>query len=285
MKLVALMPCRNEDWVIGLSLRVVLKWANEAVVLLHSCTDDSKKIVSDIANENPSRVHVLENSDLVWREMEQRQQMLDYARSIGSTHIAITDADEVLTGNLLGSTAEQIKSLPSGGLMQTRMLCAWRSLTDYRSGNSVWSNRYDLALAFHDNPNIRWSAKNDGYDHHQRNPLGSRPAFQYSGLGGVIHLQFANWDRLVAKHALYKMSERVKFQSKNIESIDRLYNLALDENGLQTTKMQDEIWGPYSDLLKYIDMDKTPWQIAECERLMKEHGKGTFEGLNLFGVV
>ena len=81
------------------------------------------------------------------------------------------------------------------------------------------------------------------------------------------------------------MSERVKFPSKNIESIDRLYNLALDENGLQTTKMQDEIWGPYSDLLKYIDMDKTPWQIAECERLMKEHGKGTFEGLNLFGVV
>ena len=51
MKLIGLMPVRNETWCLGLTLRAALMWCDEMVVWLHACTDDSKRITQDIAKE------------------------------------------------------------------------------------------------------------------------------------------------------------------------------------------------------------------------------------------
>jgi hypothetical protein len=36
--------------------------------------------------------------------------------------------------------------------------------------------------------------------------------------------------------------------------------------------------------MKYLDVDAEPWQEAEVRRLVAEHGRETFAGLDLFGV-
>ena len=54
MKLVGMMACRNDSWVIGLSLRVALMWCDEVVVLLHACTDRSEDIVREVNKETPN---------------------------------------------------------------------------------------------------------------------------------------------------------------------------------------------------------------------------------------
>ena len=100
-----------------------------------------------------------------------------------------------------------------------------------------------------------------------------------------MHLQFADWRRLTAKHARYKMMERVKYPNKPVSEIDRMYSLALDEAGLQVADVPAEWWQGYEQIRQYIDLNAEPWQEQECKRLWMEHGAEAFHGLNLFGVV
>src|SRR5690348_12957855 len=102
MKLIGLMPVRNEAWCLGLTLRVALMWCDEVVVFLHACTDRSFEIVREIREEaGVDRVALSVYSNPIWNEMLHRQWMLLQARDHGATHIAIIDADEILTGDLL----------------------------------------------------------------------------------------------------------------------------------------------------------------------------------------
>lgn len=282
MKITALMPARNESWVIGASLRIVLEWADAAVVLLHASTDETKDIVNQIKAET-GRVTVLEENDTTWREMRQRHRLLEAARSGGATHMAITDADEILTANLAGTIRDQIRSLPPGACLHVGMPCLWRSLDMYRVGRSVWANRRDLVLAFRDHPSLCWREVN-GYDHHNRAPQASRLGVVSSAPGGVMHLQFASWRRLTAKHAHYKMMERAKYPKKSIAEIDRMYSLALDESWLQVATVPKEWWTGWEKYRSLIDTDAEPWHEAACRALWSQHGPRAFDGLNLFGV-
>ena len=285
MKLIALMPARNESWVIGLSLRVALRWCDEAVVLDHASTDKTPAILAEIAEEHPGRVTVLTEPDGTWREMAHRQRLLDAARGRGATHCALVDADEVLTGDLLAHVRPAIERLPAGNYLRTRMLAMWRGIDRYRDDRSVWSNRDDLALAFPVGPGIGWHAAN-GYDHHHREPYGVRPGGRMlQDPGGVMHLQFASWRRLRAKHIWYQMVERVRWPQKSVSLIRSVYSQALDEAGLVSRVAPSGWWNPYLELLSLLKLEHEPWHESECRRMLKEYGPEKFFGLNMFGVI
>ncbi len=278
------MAVRNESWVIGASARIALKWLDRLVVLNHASTDESGDIIEAIAAEHPGRVTIIAENDPTWREMTHRQRMLQEARKLKATHVAVCDADEVLTGNLLGSIRDNIAQLPPGSTITVGMPCMWRSVDRYRTDGKLWANRFDLTLAFADAPSLSWAAAN-GYDHHQRDPKGSRPGLRgYRMDGGVMHLQWSSWRRLVAKHALYKIMERLKYPQKAVPVIDSMYSLALDESGLELKDAPAHWWKPYEDLRKHVDLKARPWQETEAQRLWKHHGAAAFAGLNLFGV-
>ena len=103
--------------------------------------------------------------------------------------------------------------------------------------------------------------------------------------GGVMHLQFADWRRLTAKHALYKVIERIRWPEKSVAEIDRLYNMALDESVCGVSQVPLEWWAPYLSYRHMVKIGETPWQEGECARLVKQHDPKFFRGLNLFGVV
>src|SRR2546430_2605760 len=111
MRLIGMMACRNEDWVVGLSARVALSWCDALVVLDHASTDRSVELLDEIENQYPGRLIRLSVMASEWREMEMRQSMLVAARYAGASHVAIIDADEVLTGNLTGirQTVEEMR--------------------------------------------------------------------------------------------------------------------------------------------------------------------------------
>src|SRR5262245_23758182 len=101
MRLVATLCARNEDWVLGMSARAALMWCDHVVLFNHASTDDPGEVAAQVVAEYPERVTYLSDDDPTWKEMAHRQRMLDAARAAGATHIAIVDADEVLSGNLL----------------------------------------------------------------------------------------------------------------------------------------------------------------------------------------
>ena len=286
MKICGMMPVRNEEHELGLTARVALKWCDELVVLLHECSDRSAEIVREIANET-GRVlssHVLGD----WREMEHRQQLLEDARGLGATHLAIIDADEVLTANLVPLMREIIESTPRNLILQLP-LYNLRGAIDRYHANGIWGNRI-VSVAFADNPVLHWG----GDTFHQREPIGRRLA-GYTPLrhsdGGVMHLWASSLDRLRAKHRLYRVVERVRWPQKQTSQIEKMYSWAEhgDPNNLgygtpQTWTYADvpeQWWSGYENLMTHLDLNAKPWQDAECDRIIDQHGREYFKGLRI----
>jgi hypothetical protein len=296
MKLIGMMPARNEDWCLGLSLRVALMWCDEVVVLLHACTDRSAEITLGIARECPGRVRVIA-TDGEWAEMEHRQRMLVLARSFGATHLAIIDADEILCGNLLPSMTAlntinaYLYAMRPGEILQLPGYNLRNGIDRYHS-NGVWGKRW-FSTAFADDPRLHWG----GNTFHAREPRGLelkpyRPIQQ--GQGGVMHLWGCFERRLIAKHAMYKVTERLRWPEKSVERIEREYSWAINGDPIVPSfgtpdswtyaPVPESWWAPYAHLMKYLEVDQEPWQEAEVPRLVAEHGNEKFAGLDLFGV-
>lgn len=297
MKLVGMMPVRNEAWCLGLTLRAALMWCDEMVVWLHACTDDSKRIVQDIAKET-QRVKELWCATLKWDEMAHRQHMLMHAQSMGATHLALIDADEILTGNLVGSVRPYIERLAlSGSLQVPGYYLRGDSVTQYHS-NGVWGNRI-VSLAFRNEAALHYNVKEQ---FHHTHPFGVefRP---YRPLkldeGGRMHLWGVTERRLRARHALYKVTERLRWPTKPTQDIELMYNdwRSPEDNVKHWPHMKDwgkpwtftdtprAWWEAYEPLMQYLQVDTTPWQIAEIQRLVAQHGADTFKNLDLFGIV
>lgn len=305
MKLVGMMPVRNEAWVLGLSARVALKWCDELVILDHASTDQTRDIIQDLMNENKGRIWHHRRINPLWDEMAHRQSMLECAREADATHLAIVDADEVLTANLLekfrlsdGTVAPCVKNiiqmLPRGSMLQLPGYnLRGSNPLNYYHANGVWGRRW-FSTAFVDDLRLGWS----GDKFHSREPQGInfkdyKPIEQDTG--GVMHLWGASERRLKAKHALYKLTERLRWPQKPVADIDRMYSWSIHGDpdtpayGTPSTwkyaPVPSNWWYGYGDLLKYLDIDAEPWQESECVAIIKEHGPRMFDGLDLFGVV
>ncbi len=292
MKIVAIMPVRNESWILGLTARALLKWVDELVILDHCSTDGTKQIELNLVLENRGRVKIWIEDDPVWNEMVHRQGMLEAARARGATHIVTVDADEILTGNLLPHIREMIAAIPARP-------CAVLQLPGYnlRGGieryhsTGIWAQRW-FTVAFKDQPNAGWS----GDRLHHREPFPAWNACQPVNQrdGGIMHLWGASVPRLAAKQALYKVNERIRWPHKSVREIDSYYNLAMYPAASRGTGFSDDWkyadvpaawWAGYEDLMQYLDVDAIPWQESECRRLVEEYGREKFAGLDLFGVV
>lgn len=303
MKLVGIMPVRNEDWILGFSLRVALKWCDAVCLQLHSCVDRSEDIMLAVAGEDASRVCWHSVHEVGWNEMSNRQKLLDAARWIGATHIALIDADEVLTANLLPGIRGIVEATPSSIMLDLPLYNlramgnsfavidkgvqdGWKQKMAFPNyhANGIWGQRW-IATAFEDRPELNWQ----GDQFHHREPFGcnwrrSRPIAQDGG--GVMHFWGASERRLRAKHALYKITERIRFPRKRITEIDEYYNLAIIPRKYWTFKAIRPEWiEPYGDLMRYLDVDREPWQEVESKRLYQQYGAKLFDGLDLFGVV
>jgi len=287
MKVVALMPVRNEAWVLGFSARVALMWCDEIVFASHWPEDRSHDIMNELFHEYPGRITIREDREQQWKEMEQRQMLLNCARERGATHIAIVDADEVLCGGTNPYALNGHLAVP-GQILQLPGYNLRGSLNRYHS-SGIWANRW-FSVGFSDDKRLHWG----GDKFHQREPRGMklephRPIAQ--GEGGVLHLWGVSERRLIAKHRLYRIIERLRFPDKPTSEIERMYSLATDGAADQPTWGTPETWtyaevpeswlSPYSHLLKYLDVDAEPWQTAECERLIALHGRETFKGLRI----
>lgn len=289
-KIVAILPVRNEDWVLGCSLRALLMWVDEVVVLDHSCTDDTGKIILEIAKETAPTppLHYVFSADLCWTEMRHRQLLLSDARAVGATHIVTVDADEILTGDLLPTIRDRIAELQPGTMLRLPLLNLRGSL-DRVHDTGLWGNRdANTSVAFRDEPDLYWKADADGYDHHCREPKGRtwRMPLPVNRNSGLMHLQFVNERRLKAKQYLYQLNERLRWPSRNPAAMVAMYQRTVREHLTATgtgAAVPASWWAPYAHLMPYLHVDREPWQIAECHRLIKAN-PGIEVGLDNFGL-
>lgn len=283
MQLIGLMLARNEDWVIGLSARVALRWVDQLVVLDHSSTDRTPEILRSVESEM-GRVSVIRWDDPhKWDEMSAREATLKRARELGATHCAIIDADEVLTFNALPRIRNMVEALRPGQVLDVAMIPVWGNLASFRNDSSVWSRSW-VSLGFADHPELSWKPAEDGYHHHHRMPYGVTQVIKGGRHGdhGVMHLQFANRRRLVAKHVLYRMVDHLRWPGRDsVATLNTRYDEALESPAKLSPCPKPEWWGDYDFSL--IHLDGVPWQEAEIDRLLAVHARRRFRGLDLKG--
>ena len=312
MKLICIMPVRNEAWVLGLTARAVLRWCDELIILDHCSTDRTPLIWGELLGEHPGRMAVIAKPDPTWHEMAHRQDLLEKARERGATHIVMVDADEILTGNV--AIMSRLNShLTWEKLYGTVLQLPWIQLRDsiHNMHNSgVWAEQ-QVSMAFQDSPELHWAAR-EGYDFHHRHPMG-RECIPYRPLrreqGGLMHLQMVNPRRLRAKQLLYCLTERLRWPDRElVADMVARYSLAVYGAPKQAAAgvphwaprtalrageapgpvsefatVPAEWWAPYADLMQYLDVDAEPWQLAECHRVLREN-PGIEAGLDDFGL-
>lgn len=290
MRLIGMMPCRNEDWVLGLSARAALLWCDALAILDHASTDRTAEIIDELRIEFPGRVMSFPEPNGEWHEMEQRQALLEFARQFEPTHLAIIDADEVLTGNLLDRMRIAVEAMPRGRMLQLPGYNLRGGLDRYHA-NGIWGQRW-FSVAYADDPRLGWR----GDCFHKREPSAPSIALRMmqpfgQQQGGVMHLWGASERRLRAKHAAYKMIETLRWPAKPKTLIERLYSLAFDpamnRDFAQEWHFADvpaEWWQPYGALRASVELEAVPWQEAMCRELLAEHGSDRFAGLDLLGV-
>ena len=280
MKLVCVMPVRNEAWVIGLTARAVLMWCDELVVIDHASTDATVAELMHVRNDVGPRIHKWTEPNGVWEEMRHRQRLLECARLRGATHIALIDADEILTGNLLPTIRDHIEATPSGAIFQLPWLQLREGICHVMT-SGMWGSQ-NVSTAFKDQPEFHWTA-NDGYDHHHRHPRGKPFSPHYPFMpawrgGGVMHLQFASKRRLLAKQSLYQCVERLRWPGRPMPDYVRTVR---ESEAAAVSPVPAEWWAGYEHLMQYLNVDAEPWQDRELRRLVAEHGREKFADLEL----
>jgi hypothetical protein len=307
MNLVGLMVVRNSDWCIGLTLRALLQWCDSVVVLMHNCRDETSDIVSQV-NRETKRVAALVDSAADWEEMRMRQTMLEMGRELlNATHFAIVDDDEILTGNLLdfpgpgrkSKIREHVEQTPVGSIV----MLPWLQLRPGFQGgwggrvgsaelgvmsSGMWASQM-ASTAFRDDAFYYWAAK-DGYDLHHRQPYGRVELAWHCPIGdrsaGLMHLQFASRRRLLAKQFLYQLVEQKRWPGRRSSSDVREYyaRTVHESDSAVLAPVPASWWASYSDLMKYFELDKTPWQEGECRRMIEENPR-LADGLDDFGLL
>ncbi len=281
-KIVAILPVRNEGWILSASLRALLMFVDEVVVSLHNCTDNSFEITREVWKET-GRVCSYPEDTQHWSEMAQRQKLLERARELGATHIVTVDADELLSGDLLPTIRQRIEALPLGVMLRLPLLNLRGCLNRVHNTGLWGSPDMNTSVAFRDEPGIHWAAQ-DGYQHHCREPKGRTWAIPQptSRMSGLLHLQFVSDRRLKAKQYLYQLQDKLRWPNRAMEPYVRTVREHFSAPGIGAPA-PDSWWAPYAHLAHYMDINREPWQIGECARLIREH-PGIEKGLDNFGL-
>lgn len=286
MKLIGLMCVKNEDWVMGASLRAAVQWCDDVILVDNDSSDQTYKLYNEIKGENPWRIQYSRwtDKDEWWDEMDMRHHSLLLGRKHGGTHFAMIDADEILVGHWMPYIRNEIMRLEPREACETKML-AMRELDAFQADDSVWS-RAKISLAFADHPELSWKPAVDGYHHHHRLPYGITRTVEVKdragvGMPGMMHLQFANKRRLLAKHVLYRMVDHLRWPGRdNPAALNKKFDEALEKpRGLEP--LPPKAWTGIER--GKIKLDTECWQEWQIQKLLWVHGREAFAGLDLKG--
>ena len=281
MKIVALLPFKNEAWCLPSYLHNTLKVVDEIIAIDDGSIDDSAKILKD-AGAKVYSADNLRNFNSGWSEGSIRAELLKLGRESGGTHFVCLDADESFTNNFVEISKESISQLRPGEKIAMQWLALWKSYTHYRHDSTVWSNNWkDFIVA--DSPELTYNSKQ--HMHLGRTPLGDHESGKSHWISyppnyaAVMHFQFSVYNNFQLKQCWLRCSELI--QEPGTEgAINAKYSITLLDQGVGLQEMPKE----WYDGVPFPTVDNFDPEWNEDKFLRKDLLPGIMKYFDDYGV-
>jgi glycosyltransferase involved in cell wall biosynthesis len=276
MRVIALMPVRNESWVLGQSLDCLSGFCDVVIVSDQSSEDDSREICRRFP-----KVIVLESSER--RICEQaRGELLDAARGYdGNNLLWCTDADELVSPRLARRLIDEPPDrLAAGTAIECDFYHLWGGVGRYRDDYTLYRPQRKLMAVVDD--------RRADYDRSPSLPL-HQPRLARSPDSPILkshvpvfHLQWLLANRNQVKQAWYRCREWMN-GGRTAADINDQYSITLVPARVKTTPVPST----WVDGIAFPDLaidDEPCWQERELLAWFDERGPAFFEPLEIWHV-
>ena len=279
-KIIALIPMRNEEIMIGQCLKGLAPLVDEIIILNDCSTDNSIPIIESLAQE----CHVTEiihKKEWYRDEPGDRNSLLNAGRAHGGKYFIVIDADEMFTSNCLDNNflKSRILALQPGDILTLNWIQLWRSVDYYRFDDSVWTYNYK-PIIFCDDGQAYYSS---AFIHTPRIPgnLKGKNYTLYGYTHGLMHFQFVNFDNVTIKHCWYRCMERIRTQKSGPE-INEIYSLPFRPQNIHLEPSPAAWFINYPFFDRTIFTKEEGWRKAQVKEWLELYGKEFFKDLDIW---
>lgn len=275
MKVIAMVPARNEAWIIAHSLACLSGFCDVILVGDRESEDGTR----EICRRFPKTVVL--DARPGCRIREQRWQLLDAARGYdGHNLLWATDADELVSPRLMTRFLDRHRAeLVPGRAVECLDYTLWNSAREYRdySYYQPFWNR----VGFVDDRQADFDRSDATALHEPRVPAGEHAAVVRADEVPLLHLQWMIPRRNQLKQAWYRCRELLDGRAAAV--INEFYAVTLPDAGARTSPVPPE-WT--ADLtFPGEDGDRVPsWHLRDIVGWFDQHGIARFEPLEIWHV-
>ena len=277
MKIIALLPVKNEAWVLDHTLRCLSAFCD--VILIHDqqSTDASR----DIARLFQKAVWIDSPESRICEQA--RWQLWDIARQYdGDNLLWCTDADELVSPPLVRRFLENgDDTLRSGVVLESLYCHFWNSANRYRTGLGAYAP-YWKPIAIVDDRRLDYDRSRTLPLHEERVPIAANAARVRLDNAVVLHLQWLLPNRSQMRQAWYRCREWLH-RERSATEINRFYSVTLPQWRVPTDVIPPEWLEAVT--LPDIEVDQAPtWQQTEILGWFDARGVEFFEPLEIWHV-
>lgn len=272
MKVIALVPVKNEAWILRFSLANMSLFSDEIILLDDGSTDGSRDIAAEFEN-----VQVLSyDAEEAYVDMSARRNVLLAAgREAGGTHFVFLDADETFSDLAITTLHSRMANMKQG-----ETLCfPWISIVD---SNGTWGfdpkeKTLFKDIVYFDNGNDTFAPKalsedrTPSHDHH----------FVPFEEGYILHFQQIAKKRYALKQTWYRVNELLEGK-RSARRINATYDFTKRSNQKHIEVLSDKFTRAHRQDIS-SDVDGAMY-VERLQRMFDEKGIEHFEALDIWYV-
>jgi len=277
MKVIALLPVRNEEWVIAHSLASLSAFCDVVLVSDRGSEDGTRGICRRFPKV------VILDAPMHSRIREQRWQLLDAARNYdGGNLLWATDADELVSPAAAAAfVAGARERLLPGTAIETRYYQLWNSVRRYRDDFSYYAPQWK-AVAFVDDRRTDFDRADARALHEPRVPAPpDAPTWREASLH-VLHLQWMIPARNQMKQAWYRCREWLD-EGRSAAAINQRYSVTFASKRVRTSAVPAE-WVSDLTLPDSAADDVPSWHERDIRAWFDQFGIERFEPLEIWSI-
>lgn len=274
MKIIALLPFKNEAWILPTYLSSVSKIADKIIALDDNSTDKG----ADILKEAGAEVITLNTKSETFVNMSlRRQKLLEAGRKAGGTHFIWLDADETFSANFIPRAREVIAKLSPGQKMTLRWINFWGNEEHYLNDKKsplgyIWKD-----FIYCDDGKDEFINKSISESRTPGNTLNTLKLDETTGV--ILHWAYSDWETVQHKQAWYQCVELIEGKRSPFR-INVSYSFTKKYSGLETKLVPDH-W--MDGIVKPIN-HRGKFHLKQIEEFFQTYGIKYFERLDIWHI-